>query len=89
MAFHVDRNDLVSMVPGRELESPHLAIHGPEPCASTNSATRAQLAVYHYINDFPGPKGSKYSSAIDRGAAAVKLLPMPPNTPNNRDFYQN
>ena len=38
------------MVPGRELESPHLAIHGPEPCASTNSATRASLAVYHYMN---------------------------------------
>ena len=36
------------MVPGRELESPHLAIHGPEPCASTNSATRASLKVYHY-----------------------------------------
>ena len=36
------------LVPGRELESPHLAIHGPEPCASTNSATRASLAVYHY-----------------------------------------
>jgi hypothetical protein len=42
----------VYLVPGRELESPHLAIHGPEPCASTNSATRAQPAVYHYRIDF-------------------------------------
>ena len=42
------------MVPGRELESPHLAIHGPEPCASTNSATRAHRAVYHYINVLTG-----------------------------------
>eukprot|EP01041_Mallomonas_annulata_P020365 gene20365-40109_t len=38
----------IFLVPGRELESPHLAIHGPEPCASTNSATRASLRVYHY-----------------------------------------
>jgi hypothetical protein len=46
--------DLRYLVPGRELESPHLAIHGPEPCASTNSATRAQPAVYHYRIGFLG-----------------------------------
>ncbi len=36
---------LVILVPGRELESPHLAIHGPEPCASTNSATWAGVVT--------------------------------------------
>ncbi len=30
-----------SLVPGRGLEPPHLSAHGPEPCASTNSAIRA------------------------------------------------
>jgi hypothetical protein len=29
------------LVPKRGLEPPHLAAHGPEPCASTNSATWA------------------------------------------------
>src|SRR5690606_39597759 len=29
------------LVPRRGLEPPHLAAHGPEPCASTNSATWA------------------------------------------------
>ena len=28
-------------MPGRGLEPPHLSAHGPEPCASTNSAIRA------------------------------------------------
>lgn len=32
-----------SVVPRRGLEPPHLAAHGPEPCASTNSATWAYL----------------------------------------------
>jgi hypothetical protein len=32
---------LLFLVPGRGLEPPHLAAHGPEPCASTNSAIRA------------------------------------------------
>jgi hypothetical protein len=31
------------MVPTEGLEPPHLAAHGPEPCASTNSATWALL----------------------------------------------
>src|SRR5664279_749749 len=31
----------VRVVPGKGLEPPHLSAHGPEPCASTNSATRA------------------------------------------------
>src|SRR5690606_4157542 len=34
-------NCLNSVVPRRGLEPPHLAAHGPEPCASTNSATWA------------------------------------------------
>ena len=34
-------SDLNSVVPRRGLEPPHLAAHGPEPCASTNSATWA------------------------------------------------
>ena len=29
------------VVPRRGLEPPHLSAHGPEPCASTNSATWA------------------------------------------------
>ncbi len=33
------------MVPRRGLEPPHLAAHGPEPCASTNSATWALYFV--------------------------------------------
>jgi hypothetical protein len=31
------------MVPRRGLEPPRLAAHGPEPCASTNSAIWARL----------------------------------------------
>jgi hypothetical protein len=31
------------LVPTEGLEPPHLAAHGPEPCASTNSATWASL----------------------------------------------
>ena len=30
------------LVPTEGLEPPHLAAHGPEPCASTNSATWAK-----------------------------------------------
>ena len=30
-----------NLVPTEGLEPPHLAAHGPEPCASTNSATWA------------------------------------------------
>src|SRR5690606_26318014 len=33
------------MVPRRGLEPPRLAAHGPEPCASTNSATWARCAA--------------------------------------------
>jgi hypothetical protein len=33
------------LVPWRRLELPRLASHGPEPCASTNSATRAPMGA--------------------------------------------
>ena len=33
------------VVPTEGLEPPHLAAHGPEPCASTNSATWALVAA--------------------------------------------
>jgi hypothetical protein len=33
------------MVPRRGLEPPHPKAHGPEPCASTNSAIWATLAI--------------------------------------------
>ncbi len=33
------------LVPRRGLEPPRLAAHGPEPCASTNSATWARCAA--------------------------------------------
>src|SRR5205085_2317097 len=36
------------VVPTEGLEPPHLAAHGPEPCASTNSAT---WALYCYLHD--------------------------------------
>ena len=34
-----------TLVPTEGLEPPHLAAHGPEPCASTNSATWALLVA--------------------------------------------
>ena len=34
-----------SMVPTEGFEPPHLAAHGPEPCASTNSATWAFFQI--------------------------------------------
>ena len=34
-----------SVVPTEGLEPPHLAAHGPEPCASTNSATWALILL--------------------------------------------
>ena len=36
------------VVPTEGLEPPHLAAHGPEPCASTNSATWALLLLTTY-----------------------------------------
>src|SRR5690606_11272744 len=39
-----DSHFLYRVVPRRGLEPPHLAAHGPEPCASTNSATWAHAA---------------------------------------------
>jgi hypothetical protein len=33
------------VVPTEGLEPPHLAAHGPEPCASTNSATWALMLL--------------------------------------------
>jgi hypothetical protein len=35
----------LNLVPRRRLELPHLAVHGPEPCASTNSAIWAGAGV--------------------------------------------
>jgi hypothetical protein len=37
------------MVPTEGLEPPHLAAHGPEPCASTNSATWALCCFLLYF----------------------------------------
>ncbi len=36
------------VVPTEGLEPPHLAAHGPEPCASTNSATWAASQLLHH-----------------------------------------
>ena len=36
------------MVPKRGLEPPHPKAHGPEPCASTNSAIWATIWFSHY-----------------------------------------
>lgn len=33
------------MVPGTGLEPAHLAVHGPKPCASANSAIRASCFI--------------------------------------------
>jgi hypothetical protein len=70
------------LVPGRELESPHLAIHGPEPCASTNSATRAQPAVYHYRIDFldRAPKNFSHGSSFTAHDAPPIFLPRKAET---------
>ncbi len=38
-----------TVVPRRGLEPPHLAAHGPEPCASTNSAIWALLRARNLI----------------------------------------
>ncbi|KAG1538196.1 hypothetical protein G6F50_014710 [Rhizopus delemar] len=38
---HAADSTYMRVVPRRGLEPPHLAAHGPEPCASTNSATWA------------------------------------------------
>ncbi len=37
------------MVPTEGLEPPHLAAHGPEPCASTNSATWALMSCCYFL----------------------------------------
>ena len=37
-----------NLVPTEGLEPPHLAAHGPEPCASTNSATWAYMKDEQY-----------------------------------------
>lgn len=42
--LHRNRSKKVFVVPTEGLEPPHLSEHGPEPCASTNSATWAFLA---------------------------------------------
>ncbi len=44
------------MVPTEGLEPPHLAAHGPEPCASTNSATWAiaKIAMQFAAGDYSG-----------------------------------
>src|SRR5471030_1968398 len=45
------------VVPTEGLEPPHLAAHGPEPCASTNSATWALLlrccSLLHMLQQRP------------------------------------
>ena len=43
------------MVPTEGLEPPHLAAHGPEPCASTNSATWA-LKILRQLDCFTQTK---------------------------------
>ncbi len=45
------------LVPGRGLEPPHLSAHGPEPCASTNSAIRAFQERENYIKNISQPSG--------------------------------
>jgi hypothetical protein len=37
------------MVPTKGLEPLHLAAHGPEPCASTNSATWALMSCCYFL----------------------------------------
>ena len=43
------RDGLFSLVPKRGLEPPHPKAHGPEPCASTNSAIWAILLMVNFI----------------------------------------
>ena len=44
-------------MPGRGLEPPHLSAHGPEPCASTNSAIRASQEREKYIKNISQTSG--------------------------------
>ena len=40
-----DTRQAREMVPGTGLEPAHLAVHGPKPCASANSAIRASCFI--------------------------------------------
>lgn len=65
------------MVPRRGLEPPRLAAHGPEPCASTNSATWARCAA-----DVSGQRGAvnalsaKNLAMIERCCGPVVQSPV-------------
>jgi hypothetical protein len=51
---HVGNTDYLyktALVPTEGLEPPHLAAHGPEPCASTNSATWALALLFATLLD--------------------------------------
>src|SRR4051812_20564108 len=57
------------MVPRRRLELPHLAVHGPEPCASTNSAIWAHVRR-------PEPGQLVLERAVTRALAGLCQLPL-------------
>ena len=57
------------MVPTEGFEPPHLAAHGPEPCASTNSATWAfdVSAIIQISDRFEQPVSQTENSTAETG----------------------
>ena len=63
------------LVPTEGLEPPHLAAHGPEPCASTNSATWASLLAVCCCSDCGEPE--LYRTCDRRSMPAGTELALP------------
>ena len=73
------------MVPTEGLEPPHLAAHGPEPCASTNSATWALGLLYDDTTNISGYTSSRWCPRRDSNPHTLRhtdlnraRLPIPP-----------
>ena len=72
------------LVPTEGLEPPHLAAHGPEPCASTNSATWALqllttiLQTAYYEIDFWCPRRDSNPHTLRHMDLNHARLPIPP-----------
>ena len=61
------------LVPTEGLEPPHLTTHGPEPCASTNSATwAAKAGLYEKLSQYPIKNTVAYMTVF--GAFKMSLI---------------
>src|SRR6478609_5310207 len=63
------------LVPTEGLEPPHLAAHGPEPCASTNSATWATLVAVCCCSDRGEPELYRTSAGRSMPGRHKLLVP--------------